>query len=375
MANSRRSQYEIERDCTKIREAAKTATSFKELEDLTGLSNAMINTTLSRHPVIFKRIKEQLIVNQEIVRKTIEKEKQVREEETKQKTEKETEKSQAIAKAKIKSNINKESETHVSQKTVECAAQSTKDNNTFCGFVIDASITGAKDLRENLTKLCTTQAKIILTSITIKELEKLQKFKNIIGNDARYILNLAIENSNSFKIVLIDESFDTPDECIIEYCKEYKDSITLLTAKETMVLKAKLHNIQVHFFKKEPTSTEASKVIASESSNIRTLLPARRVANKLFLSTFKTNTMSIVVYSKGKKFNDGIAELEVGDDVFLSTKKADYITFAHYKMLNLYSENNCELIFSKRIYDYNDIELPQPEYEDFVEEFKHRFNL
>ena len=375
MANSRRSQYEIERDCSKIREAAKTATSFKELEDLTGLSNAMINTTLSRHPVIFKRIKEQLILNQEIVRKTIEKEKKAKEEEAKQKAKNEAEKAQTIAKSKIKSNTTKDYKTQVSQNTVENAVQSSKDVNDFCGFVIDASITGVKDLRENLTKLCATQAKIILTSITIKDLEKLQKFKNITGNDARYILNLAIENGNNFKIVLIDESFDTPDDCIIKYCKEYKDSITLLTAKKTMVLKAKLHNIQVHFFKKEPTVIEPPKVVVSESSNIRTLLPAQRIANKLFLSTFKTNTMSIVIYSKGEKFSDGIAELHVGDDVFLSTKKADYITFAHYKMINLYAENNCELIFSKRIYDYNDIELPQPEYEDFVEEFKSRFNL
>lgn len=65
MAIQKRTQKEIEKDSKRIKEAAKTATTMKELENLTGLSYAMINTTLSKHPTIFKRIKEQLAVNKE----------------------------------------------------------------------------------------------------------------------------------------------------------------------------------------------------------------------------------------------------------------------------------------------------------------------
>lgn len=65
MAIQKRTQKEIEKDSKRIKEAAKTATTMKELENLTGLSYAMINTTLSKHPTIFKRIKEQLVVNKE----------------------------------------------------------------------------------------------------------------------------------------------------------------------------------------------------------------------------------------------------------------------------------------------------------------------
>lgn len=52
-------------DCKRLKEAAKKATSIKDLERETGLSYAMINTTLSKYPTIFKRIKTQLVINQE----------------------------------------------------------------------------------------------------------------------------------------------------------------------------------------------------------------------------------------------------------------------------------------------------------------------
>lgn len=42
-------------------------------------------------------------------------------------------------------------------------------------YVIDASITGIKEIENILSQLCETNAKIILTSVTLKELENLQK--------------------------------------------------------------------------------------------------------------------------------------------------------------------------------------------------------
>lgn len=67
---ARRTQKQIEQDYRKIREAAKTAESFKDLEKITGLSYSMIITTLEKHPIVFKRLKAQLNINREIDRKT-----------------------------------------------------------------------------------------------------------------------------------------------------------------------------------------------------------------------------------------------------------------------------------------------------------------
>lgn len=321
MAITRRTREQIENDCRRIKEAAKTAKTMKELENLTGLSYMMINTTLSKHPTIHKRIKEQLADNKE---KTV-------------------------------IEYKKEPE--------ECVTDNKED---FYGFVIDASITGVENLRNILLKICQTQAKIILTSITIKELEKLQKLKDIQGKDARYILSLAAENSTTFKTVLIDETLRCPDDCIIKYCEENKKNVTLLTADKTMALKARMYSVQVQYFKYDRINT---------SRKVITLIPANKIGSKLIISKFQTSTLSIRVYSDGIQYNDGIKELNVGDDVFIATKKMGYITFAHYSVICLEEENNCELIYYCRIYDDEKINLTNAEYKAFIKDFKFRLNL
>lgn len=339
MAISHRTQKEIEKDCKELKEAAKTATTMKELETLTGLSYAMINTTLSKHPTIFKRIKEQLAVNK---------------------------------KKKLEEKSKEEVTNDLAVK--ESKQNETTNSNNVPKFVIDASITGIENLRDNLSKICLTQANIILTSITIKELEKMQNFKDISGNDARYILALAAENHTTFKTVLIDETLDTPDDCIIKYCADNNKNLTLLTADKTMALKARMYSVQVYYFKKVKMCV-SSEPKFDTNSKISTLFPANRIGNKLLISKFLTPTMSIRVCSNSLEYNDGIIELNVGDDVFIATKKPDYITFAHYKIISLYSENNCELIYSKRFYDYNDIDVPEIAYKSFIKDFKLRHAL
>ena len=46
MATTKRTQKEIEKDCKKIKEAAKTAVSIRDIERETNLSYAEIKTTL-----------------------------------------------------------------------------------------------------------------------------------------------------------------------------------------------------------------------------------------------------------------------------------------------------------------------------------------
>lgn len=353
MAIYKRTQKEIEKDCKRLKEAAKTAKTMKELEDLTGLSYIMINTTLSKHPTIFKRIKEQLAVNKENAILQAQKQKKL---EKKAKIEEKT-KNDAMIKETKQDEI----------------VTSNKDDE-FCGFVIDASIMGIENLRDILLKICETQAKLILTSVTIEELDRMQKFKDIQGNDARYILALAAEMSDSFINVLIDETLDTPDDCIIKYCEENKKNVTLLTADKKMALKARMYFVEVQYFKKT-TSNVNTKALSHANSKVRTLIPANRIGNKLFISNFQTYTMSIRVCSNGIEYNDGVRELNIGDDVFIATKKAEYITFAHYKMISLYAENNCRLIYSKRIYNYSDIEVEEAVYKSFIKDFKFSHNL
>lgn len=337
---AKRTAKEIEADVKRLKEAAKTAKSLKDLERETGLSYAMINTTLSKHPTIFKRIKVQLAINLENAELELKKKKK-KEEKAK----------------KIVTKKNKE----------------TAENQSFTGYVIDSSITGIENLEEILSKIFLTNKKIILTSITIKELEKLQTIKDVKSKDARYILALAAENPKSFESVLIDETLNTPDDCIIKYCADNKEKVTLLTADKTMAINARMYGVNAEYFKHTYNSNTNTNQPAN--SKISTLIPAKRIGSKLLISNFHTNTLSICIQSNGKKYNDGIRELHVGDDVFISSKKVDYITFAHYKMISTYAEDNCELIFSKRFYDYNDLDVTNQDYKSFLEDFKLRHNL
>ena len=337
---AKRTAKEIEADVKRLKEAAKSAKSLKDLERKTGLSYAMINTTLSKHPTIFKRIKVQLAINLENAELEMKKKKE------------EEEKAEII----------------VTEKNKETA-----EEQSFTGYVIDASITGIENLKEILSKICLTEEKIILTSITIKELEKMQTFNNLKGKDARCILGLAAENSKGFESVLIDETLNTPDDCIVKYCADNKEKVTLLTADKTMAINARMYGVKAMYFKH--TYNSNANTNQPTNSKIRTLIPAKRIGSQLLISNFHTNTLSICIHSNGKKYTEGIKELKIGDDVFISSKKVGYITFAHYKMISTYAEDNCELIFSKRFYDYNDFDVPNQDYKSFLEDFKLRHNL
>jgi len=113
----------------------------------------------------------------------------------------------------------------------------------------------------------------------------------------------------------------------------------------------------------------------STKFKIITLFPARRIEGQLLISEFQTATRSICVCSNGREYEDGVRRLEIGDDVYIATKKLDYITFAHYRIISLYAKNNCELIYYKRIYDYKHIDLPKPSYKSFINNFKVRHDL
>lgn len=319
---ARRTQKQIEQDYREIREAAKTAESFKDLEKMTGLSYSMIITTLEKHPIVFKRLKAQLNINREIDRKT---------EET----------------------------------TVE----------NFHEFVIDASISGIKDLKQIFDEICHKKAKLVLTSVTIRELDQMQKFQDVDGHAARYILAMAAENNDCFKTVQIDESLPIADDCIIKYCVDNKERTTLLTADKTMALKARMYGVNTQYFKhKKNTNTTSTH---ANNSKTLTLIPAKRVGNQLVLPKFHTQNMSIRVYSNGFEYNEGPRNLKVGDDVYIITQKTTYITFAHYKMCSLKSANNCTLMFSRRVYDYssNLTDIKNKSYRSFLMDFAKRHDL
>lgn len=351
----RRSKNEIERDYKTIRTIVSTTkvTSLNEIAKATGLSKSEVNTSLIRHPRIKEEILAQLKKNREDAKKA-----------------KKEAKNEAVETDKMDEEKKAENENTASEVD---AKKGSKSVQTEKYFVLDASLCGISELEEIISGFEEEKSKVILTSVTIRELDRMQKFKDVAAADARYILSNAAQNQDMFFMVWIEENLETPDDCIIKYCADNKESVVLLTADKIMALKARAFGVETMYYIK---GYDTSKIKSRESSylEISTLISAKKVGEKLILSTISRDNRGFLVISKGIEYKECICNLEIGDDVYIATKKQDYMTFAHYKITSLNRENNCKLIYSKRIYGGVDEikRLPKASYKSFMREFKHK---
>ena len=362
-----RTMVEINKDykvCKKYVDEHPTITSLKEVADAVGLSESQVKTSLSRHPRIFNGIKNQIAGNLEAAKAQKQAQKEA-EKEAQHKAKQEALEAKRKAKAKAKRKAEPEADKKRAEKTTE--VKKTK----FVDFVIDASITGIDGIMDTISKICATKSKIILTSVTIKELDQMQKFHDTDGNDARRILAMAAGDYEHFKCVLIDETAGSSDDCIIKYCADNRDDVVLLTSDKTMELKARTYGVKTHFFKQENNAPATPR--PTLGTRINTLYATRRIGGKLLISDFGNQFKSIRVISSGIEYDSGIVKLKIGDEVYIATKKDDYMTFAHYKMISLSTENNCKLVYSIRLYNFNEInDLPEASYKSFMRDFKRK---
>lgn len=345
----KRTQKQIELDCKRIQEAAKTAKTFKEIGEMTGLSHSEIRTSLSKHPRISKKVQKQVEDNKVASENEM--------------TEKE--KSQDVA---------KNSEAKTPEKEKENVHEHKEDADYDMGFVIDTSMLEVNAIRHMLYEICETDAKIILTSVVRQELNGIQFYKkDYKAKRARLIMSIAAEQPENFRNVVIDETLTTHDDCIVKYCAENKERVILLTADKNMVLDAREKHVKVEFFRQgtqQIKSLNHIMVPKKEEGDVRTLNPAKRIHNKLIIMEMQNKKRCIYVVSDGKAFTDGIVELKIGDDVYIAAKKNNSMTFAHYQMITLYEENNCKQVFFQKICSYEEIQnLPQDSYKEFAMDF------
>ncbi len=369
----KRNFNEVEKDYRRIKKVVDTTpvTSIKDIAEATNLSVAEVNTSLLRHPQIKEKILLQLEKNrnERKAKRKAEKEAQKAKEKAQEKTQISENKAESKQEFRLKNEALEVKNNAEQQAKTE--SESKQDTEYDVGYVIDASITGIENLRAILSDLChKNNTKLILTSMTIKELDKLQKIKDIQGYDAIFIMDMALENDDCFLNVLIDESLDTPDDCIVKYCIDHKDKVVLLTSDKRMALDAKSRGVKTQYFKQTSAKKQSS---ANTVSRKNTLLIARKLGEQLFVTALHNNRISIMVISNGIEHIEGVCELKIGDDVYLATKRLEYLTFAHYQITSLEAVNNCNLIFSKRIYYTAEIKtLPKSSYVSFMSDFNER---
>lgn len=200
---------------------------------------------------------------------------------------------------------------------------------------------------------------------------------------------MAAENSHNFHTVLIDETVGIPDDCIIKYCTDNKEKVSLLTSDKIMALKARMYGVQVQYLKQEipPTPVTTYPTVFPNhpnhpdrsnhhDDNSATLSVVEKTGNKLYIDVFNNSHGSILLISGNLEYTCGVHELKIGDNVYLATKKDDYITFTHYQITSLSLWNNSRLIYSKRIYKKDKIRyLPSTSYRSFMYGFMQRHDL
>lgn len=327
-----RTSLEIERDYKKIRKIVETTdvSSIREISEITGLSQMEIKTSLSKHPRVEKTIYEKISENKKLKKMP------------------RKNRSSKVAESKSSNIENKEE---------------LQENQTL-NYVIDASICGSINCFNIISDICKTNSKIIITSITIKELHNMQQYGDAEGMDAKKMLAIAAENPNTFIGVKIDETLDKPDDCIVKYCSDNKNNVLLYTSDKEMALNARMAGVQTEYLKKNTCVDRKNSVWGTHN-----LVDVKKINGGLFIKCYSTAIKSICVIANGIEYKEGLCELHIGDDVYISTKKENYFTFAHYQITSKYENRNSIMVYHRRIYKIEDIaNLSKETYKSFVQE-------
>ena len=102
------------------------------------------------------------------------------------------------------------------------------------------------------------------------------------------------------------------------------------------------------------------------NSKVRTLFLTKRINNKLVIEQQSSEKRCIFVYSNGVMSKNNLVELKVGDDIFVVNRKVGYYIFVHFKMISLYDENNCNYVYSRRIYNIKNLNIENPLYTSII---------
>lgn len=277
--------------------------------------------------------------------------------------------------------------------------------------VIDASICSLANFNTIWTSIY-EKRKIVLTTVTMRELEKLQKFaEDKQSAHARFILRKALEEIDNFSFKVINETFASNNENIINYCRHHRKTVILLTADKWMSVDAKARGINVIYLShslggsetdseckensfsemtnedyvnleekqenpteklKETTTLEKKEVLQEEPPKevVTTFYPLKNIKqNNMFLPYMHGQKSSYFVSVNGKQYSDRSAELKLGYYILVVKKKEDgNLLLDEYKITAIRRENNAQRIYCASFEDWNSEEIPE-KYLSCIKEF------
>ena len=226
-------------------------------------------------------------------------------------------------------------------------------------YVLDASFSGCKNFNGVYKKIIESQSKIILTSITIRELKKLCLYvegKRVTESSikANRILSDATKYPDKFIKCYVKRTIN-PDDNIIDFCVRHLEHVTLLTSDKEMALLAESRGVKVEYYRtKSEGNFDFTKILTLSHDNC--------------ITEFDTDNKYIMVKSgkNGKKITSGKYKISSGDEIFAIIKNENVYRFFHYRI----NKSQVPSLIYNRLFSINDIEsLPRKEYKKFVQDY------
>ena len=346
-----------------IRLASEDCKTLAEVTEITGFSNFIINSLFKKFPEEAKEIRAKLEKNKGISKSRS----KSRHKNTHQNTDTSV-KGDVIPEAESQVEAEEEKKTNI---TAIFAKTDTAKSAESKVVMIDTSICHVENLFELLEEYVQNGYVLGVTDIVLDELDKLAKrnTNNEHSKLALTLLNIIMQNLASFKLFEAKEE-KSHDDLIISTCDT--NHTKLLTADKVMFIKASLKGISAKYvlstneFVQKKFKFNLSK--KAPKNNLHPLANAKIREEKLIFLNNRKNQFVKIFSKTGEEKNGTEVSLEVGDRIFISTEKEDFITFADYEVY--FSDKNLFYVhFHCRSYKSDAIvNVPDFKYKKFIEQ-------
>lgn len=235
------------------------------------------------------------------------------------------------------------------------------------GLVLDSSLADVMFFRDDIDKILEKNYKVILLDMTVEELQSMKSAKlDLCGRNAKYLLKQAAIKADNFTIIPTNNQFipepkskflSGTDQEVIEYCRNHKKNVVLVTCKTRQAIDARSFGIRTFFLQKNMGDVTV------------TLYGTKKTAQGLLFWIDSSESGKYVrVISKGLTYTDGEVFLNIGDHVLIAKKHHEGISFKHLRIVELQEKANAENVFSTFIENGKDLSTYPLFYRDFLRE-------
>lgn len=286
----------------------------------------------------------------------------------------------------IKENLAKNKSNQNTTFKVEKSISKSKNDNDFSIVMLDTSVSNLDNIFEILEEYAQDGKILGITDVVLEKLEFLQSADNSTTRASTCdLLHIIKDNIPSFQLFEVKYNMrekETIHEAVINATLKLNGKALLLTSDKGMYIRAALKGVKVKLLlntiaqekkfvfdldKGEEKSEEKGK--EKKKKNIVTFIDAHEEEGKLFYKRKKRKTQIVKIFSRfGEEKQGDEIELEIGDHIFICTKRKDYISFLDYEVYHLKKDRFLKRYSTKSYNCDSIVNVENPEYKKFIEQ-------